>query len=91
MNFKLKIASSTGSIGVIGGADGPTSVIIAKSGGALKLVIFGAAMLATGAAIAIAIAAAKTGRKKLLVSGIVTGMLGGALLELGALFGRGKS
>jgi hypothetical protein len=46
-------------------------------------------MLATGAAIAIA--AAKTGRKKLLVSGIVTGMLGGALLELGALFGRGKS
>ncbi|MGI6202521.1 MAG: hypothetical protein ACOYID_03860 [Eubacteriales bacterium] len=89
MNFKLKIASSTGSIGVIGGADGPTSVIIAKSGGALKLVIFGAAMLATGAAIAIA--AAKTGRKKLLVSGIVTGMLGGALLELGALFGRGKS
>ena len=89
MNFKLKIASSTGSIGVIGGADGPTSVIIAKSGGALKLVIFGAAMLATGAAIAIA--AAKTGRKKLLVSGIVTGMLGGAVLELGALFGRGKS
>ena len=89
MNFKLKIASSTGSIGVIGGADGPTSVIIAKSGGALKLVIFGAAMLATGAAIAIA--AAKTGRKKLLVSGIVTGMLGGALLEIGALFGRGKS
>lgn len=85
MNQKFKLASNTGSVGIIGGADGPTVVMVSGSG-ELIFLIPAAIMLIAGTGLAVY--AARKGRKGLLGAGIGIDLVGAVLLVIGLMLRR---
>lgn len=90
---KFKNAWTMGSIGIIGGADGPVSVFISKSGSPWVLVVPAVIVLVAGGiaiVLALKVPLPQKVRRALFVLSAILDIIGAALLAAGIIISGGK-